>query len=378
MKPLHFLLTFLVLLISYVLMHVYAANWLIRNFVFFKNHSRWTERFFLVLSLLPVLAMSLRHNFGREFLEPLYFVLYLWMGIILIWISLIILSDAATLTAKLFKLQPIKYSGTIVITLLVIFTTFSIHEALKIPSIKRIALKIPELPENLNGMKIAQIADMHIDGKFKLKKFKKILKILGKENPDLLVFTGDMIESRLKHTDESSTSPLPNSVSLFFESIKPKYGIYGVLGNHEFISGLKESIQWHEKSGIRLLRNELIDLGDFQIAGVDDIRMTYMTDYVFESIFKYGNPQKFGIFLSHQPLKFEKLANHGKWLMLSGHIHRGQIFPFGFFVRLFYKYFYGLYKEKDSYLYVTSGTDAWGPPMRFLAPAEIPVITLHK
>jgi len=63
-------------------------------------------------------------------------------------------------------------------------------------------------------------------------------------------------------------------------------------------------------------------------------------------------------------------------MVFSGHTHKGQIFPFHIFTKLFYRYFYGLYRINNSAFYVTSGSGSWGPPLRWLAPAEIPVITL--
>jgi len=75
---------------------------------------------------------------------------------------------------------------------------------------------------------------------------------------------------------------------------------------------------------------------------------------------------------------FDAAAQRGVGLMLSGHTHRGQIFPFGLFVRLFYRYLYGLYRQGDSSLYVTSGAGQWGPPMRLFAPPEIVRIVLRS
>ena len=69
------------------------------------------------------------------------------------------------------------------------------------------------------------------------------------------------------------------------------------------------------------------------------------------------------IVVSHQPLYYSELAEAGAALVLSGHTHKGQIFPFHLMVRAAYKYFYGLYKIKDTYFYVSAGAGTWGPLM---------------
>jgi predicted MPP superfamily phosphohydrolase len=82
--------------------------------------------------------------------------------------------------------------------------------------------------------------------------------------------------------------------------------------------------------------------------------------------------------MCHQPVYYNEIAASGDYFVLSGHTHRGQIFPFHIFTKLFYPHFYGLEYIKNSAFYITSGAGTWGPPLRWLAKAEIPVITLTR
>jgi hypothetical protein len=91
---------------------------------------------------------------------------------------------------------------------------------------------------------------------------------------------------------------------------------------------------------------------------------------------KGAKPGELSLLLSHQPIMLETIAGTGDLIGFCGHTHRGQIFPFHFFTRLVYRNFYGLYRERGSFFYVTSGAGTWGPPLRLFAPAEIPLITL--
>jgi len=156
-------------------------------------------------------------------------------------------------------------------------------------------------------------------------------------------------------------------------------GKLAVLGNHEFYHGMEASLECFRRLGARVIRNEIVELpGGLQVAGVDDIRTVHLAREEVSSLLSKLDPNKPSIFLSHQPLMFDAAAQHGVGLMLSGHTHRGQIFPFGLFVKIFYRYLYGLYRQGDSVLYVTSGAGQWGPPMRLFAPPEIVRIVLRS
>jgi predicted MPP superfamily phosphohydrolase len=158
-------------------------------------------------------------------------------------------------------------------------------------------------------------------------------------------------------------------------------GKYAVTGNHEFISGIEYSTDFITKCGFRLIRNSLVNVRtDLNIAGIDDPtgrRFLKTEKNIHEETFMSGiNPGKYTILLKHQP-KINKKATRFFDLQLSGHTHGGQIFPFTLAVKLAFPYIYGLYSINDNTtLYVSRGTGTWGPPIRFLAPAEITVITL--
>lgn len=246
---------------------------------------------------------------------------------------------------------------------------YSIYEGVRLPRFKDISIKIKNLPDELNNIRIIQLADSHLDFSYKARQFATIIEEVKKQNPDLVVFTGDLLDP---------PGYCDSGMGKAMKSLKPPLGIFGCMGNHEYYYGLKKSMECHKKLGIKLLINETQTFDNFQLIGLADIRTVNIElEKVFEIISRLDN-DKFKIILSHQPVYFDALAGKYNMLMLSGHTHGGQIFPFHLFVRMFYKFFYGIYNEKDSFLYVTSGAGAWGPPMRLLAPSEIPIITLKK
>ncbi len=135
-----------------------------------------------------------------------------------------------------------------------------------------------------------------------------------------------------------------------------------------------------EKAGFRVLRGEALNIaGIITIAGVDD--PTGKRDSLFrgtsERALLSGLPrEKFTLLLKHMPVVDENAPGLFD-LQLSGHTHKGQIFPFSLITRLFFQTYAGLVQlPNNSRLYVNRGSGTWGPPIRFLSPPEVTVIEL--
>ena len=140
-------------------------------------------------------------------------------------------------------------------------------------------------------------------------------------------------------------------------------------------------IEIAKNSNITVLRNEKITIADaFELAGIDDKTGRRFSEVGSDlnSALKNVDFTKPVILLSHQPDIFDEAAKLGVDLQLSGHTHAGQIPPMDLIVMLAFKYPYGLYRKNGSYLYTTSGTGIWGPPMRLFSRCEIVKIVLEK
>jgi predicted MPP superfamily phosphohydrolase len=167
------------------------------------------------------------------------------------------------------------------------------------------------------------------------------------------------------------------------KEVNPRYGKFAVTGNHEFYAGLEKALAFTEDAGFVILRGEGTNIGDFlNIAGIDDHQgesfgsPNPLTER--ELLSKLPN-DNFTLFLKHRPV-LDKDALGLFDLQLSGHAHKGQIFPFSLLTKLSYPTDDGCLKlENGSYLCVSRGAGTWGPPIRFLAPPDVVVIELvHK
>jgi predicted MPP superfamily phosphohydrolase len=143
-----------------------------------------------------------------------------------------------------------------------------------------------------------------------------------------------------------------------------------VTGNHEYYAGLDQSLAFLERSGFRLLRGETVTVGDrITLAGVDDPTGGSAPDEA--ALLKKEPRTRFTVLLKHRPRVNSEAVSLFD-LQLSGHAHRGQIFPFNLLTGLEYPMQNGLYElPGNGYLYTSRGTGTWGPPMRILSPPEM-------
>ncbi|MFA6434220.1 MAG: metallophosphoesterase [Elusimicrobiales bacterium] len=368
MKNYHFFPVFLALLASYIGLHVYSASWFSRSFAAAAPAARNLRLLFLLLALFAPLTMFLRHRWSGPELEWFYTAGYAWMGMIFLAGVVFISADLLKNGLKYF-ISPAgpQYYRYCVLAVLGFILAYAFYGGLKAPAIKELRITVPGLPPSMEGIRIAQISDMHIDSGYKLRRFAAEVDLVNAAKPDLVLFTGDLVDPGLTRSDR-----LAGLVHKF----KPRLGVYGVLGNHEYYFGYERSVACYKEFGIKLLRNEAADAGGIRLIGFGDILAEKMTETDVADILKKYHRPGISILMTHQPVMYRLMAGSGDFVGFSGHTHRGQLFPFHLFTRAFYKYFYGPYRVKNSFFYVTSGAGTWGPPMRLLAPSEIPMITL--
>lgn len=318
----------------------------------------------LFFALSYVLGRILTNMEYRGFAVFLEITGALWIGVLFIFVVYIFFADLLSFFGY-FKSTSI-FLRYLAIAISSILTLFAFHQGLRTPVVKKEIVWVSN--QHLSGFRIVQISDLHL-GSIRGENFlKKVVKEINRLNPDIVVITGDTID-----TDGRKEGHLKN----IFKEIKTKKGVYGVLGNHEHYHGGDKNPAFFEESGIVLLRNRKIEIDEnLVIAGVDDLssknHFAIKEDFLKKAL--ENRKEGYLILLSHSPLEVERASDMGVNLMLSGHCHNGQIWPFNFFSKMFYPYNYGRFKVKDMDLIITLGTGTWGPPMRFPLPGEIVLI----
>ncbi|OGR65868.1 MAG: hypothetical protein A2X31_00780 [Elusimicrobia bacterium GWB2_63_22] len=236
------------------------------------------------------------------------------------------------------------------------------------PRVKRIEVPVAGLPAALDGFTIVQISDLHVGRMIKNGRIGRIAAVIAGLEPDLVVFTGDFAESR---------EPMPAGTCEAIKGMTARYGRAAVLGNHDMFTGGQAASDFFTSCGVKMLRGEVYEpVPGLLVGGVDDLRRGDRGGA--EKLAKTLDRSKPLVFLSHQPQGFDAVTAAGSGLVLAGHTHNGQIFPFGPLEKRLFKYFYGLYRAGDFSVYVTSGAGSWGPPLRLFARAELPLLTLRS
>jgi predicted MPP superfamily phosphohydrolase len=253
-----------------------------------------------------------------------------------------------------------------------LLSAIALFQGLRPPIVSTYEVTIQNLPVGLNGMVIVGLSDLHLGSLLGPHWLAERVSQVSAERPDLVVFIGDVFEGH--------SAPPPELLTAF-QRLTPPLGVWGVLGNHEFHSVSKDKATFFESAGIHILRNTWAELRPgLVIAGLDDAPQG--TDSAAKatplSATLARRPPGALLLLSHTPLPSETIAGAGVDLMLSGHTHGGQIWPFGYLVKMQFPLFEGRYEFGTSTAIVSRGAGTWGPRMRLWKPAEILRITLRS
>lgn len=364
-----FFLTFFSL---YSLLHLYLLFKARSTFSLAWRHIAVVIPFLVLMVLSPAIIRLLEKNGLDGPARFLSYIGYTWMGLLLLFCSISLPLDILRFVCdrgKLFGSSLISpYIQFMISSSLSIIIAFYGYFEAKDIRIERHTIRTPKVSERI---RIVQVSDVHIGLIIRAERVKKIADMVKKEKPDIVVSTGDLVDGQINSL---------SGISDILSEINPGYGKFAITGNHEFYAGLDQAIEFTEKSGFRVLRGEGITLpASINIAGVDDPAGKAYGNYIYVSerdLLSSLPRKKFTILLKHRPV-VERDSIGLFDLQLSGHTHKGQIFPFSILTWLYYPVHAGSMNVTDnSYLYVSRGTGTWGPPIRFLSPPEIAVIDI--
>jgi predicted MPP superfamily phosphohydrolase len=252
--------------------------------------------------------------------------------------------------------------------------SLAIREALRPPRLRQLEVRLARWPAALDGFRIVQISDIHIGPILGRRFARELTERVNALRPDLLAVTGDLVDGSVRQL-EDEVAP--------FAALRARHGAFFVTGNHDHYSGVHDWDRKARELGLRVLRNQRCEIRDggavFDLAGVDDHRGDLFGSggEDLDAALAGRDPDRPCILLAHDPSTFKRASQLSVDLQLSGHTHGGQIWPFGWFVRLAIPWVFGRHRRGAAQLYVSRGTGFWGPPMRLFAPAEITEITLR-
>lgn len=339
----------------------------------FSQKTKFYINLFLGINLLGVLGYMLA-RYNPTIPNWAYFMLSIPIGIIFLLFFATIVYE---LSNRVLKVAPLNekrrdfFKKGLDITAITMATAVNAKAMYNAKNIQ-----IEEVDIKINGLrnpyKIVQLSDVHIGGLIDKEFISNLVKEVNSQNPDLIVITGDLVDTNLAFAKEALEE---------LKNMKSKFGNYFIVGNHEYFHDVKSIIKYVNTLGFKTLENENTYIGyedeGFNLAGVYDI-MGYRVNAFIPDIKKaldgrlINNPT---VLLAHQPKFIEEVEDVD--LVLSGHTHGGQIYPFNFLVKLQQPYVKGLHQHNNrTQIYVNKGTGFWGPPMRLGSSSEITVLNL--
>ena len=307
----------------------------------------------LQTALIWLLACAaLWYSFSGANMRVRYVTVH-WMGVSFILFCLTLVYEVIRLLAPVDDAVAVVWllgAAAVLVVLAVLGSHF-----LKVKHIKFDSDKVTQ------PHRIVQISDVHI-GSRQGGYLARIVHRINRLEPDVVVITGDLIDSSAVGHDDLKFLRQLRARTLF------------TIGNHERYADLDKALDLLANLGVEPLRQRRVIAGEIQVIGIDDADEDHQVATHLPGIERHAD--RYSVLLYHRPAGWESARRHGIDLMLCGHTHNGQIFPFNLLVKRQYRRIRGLYSEDGAHLYVSPGTGTWGPLMRLGSLNEITCIDL--
>ncbi|PJA86569.1 MAG: hypothetical protein CO141_04015 [Candidatus Moranbacteria bacterium CG_4_9_14_3_um_filter_42_9] len=324
----------------------------------------------LILILLPMFffcASIAAHLRETLFTRVFYFSASMWFGILT---ELVVGFALGWLAVGIIRFVGYRANtqtiGIAVIALVLIYVSYGIFSVFN-PQLKYITVKIKDLPDDWKGKTAVQISDVHLGHILKADFLHGIVGRINELKPEIVFITGDLFDGM----DGDLTG-----IAKPLENIEAPWGMFYVTGNHETYLGVGKAFAAIKDTGIKTLNDEKVLVNGMQIIGLSypERGASKNIGETIQSMESF-NPKIPSILLYHSPVQIKRVKEAGISLQLSGHTHKGQLFPLRYITWLIYKgYDYGLHTDGDFSIYTSSGVGVWGPTMRTAATPEIVVI----
>ena len=358
------------IMLAYIIPNIYLFFRIWKLFIPKGYNIAYVLAYISLASMLPIGNMinngAISHylNVISIYLLPFYLYMFLFtlaFDIFLIFnIFLKIISKSRLKNPQFMKyglLTLISASAFVVIAGVINFNTVRISEY---------SIEVPARSSGATTLKIVFIADFHIDTDTPESFIRNFVTKTNNMSPDIVLFGGDIVEGRNIDVLKSRTDIL--------KQISAKYGVFGVLGNHEYYRG-QEKGGFFANAGIELMRDTVIVIEDmFCLAGRFDSH--FEDRKTVDELLKTAVDTLPLIMLDHRPTELPEVAKTKTDIQLSGHTHNGQLFPLNLIIKRMYILSYGYKKIENTNFFVTSGLRLWGYPVRTVGKSEIMVVNV--
>lgn len=314
--------------------------------------------------------------FPKRLARVVLWVGFLWMGafgllVVALAISDVVLAVASTVTSTELWRGP-RALAVLAVVAPVLAWGFAVAHA---PRLRRLSVVVDGLHPDLDGFRLVQLSDVHLGETLDRRFARALVALVNALDADAVVITGDLVDG--------SVARIKDEVAPMAE-LRSRHGTFFVTGNHEYYSGGSSWMAELSGLGMTVLHNShrVLTRGEGQLVlgGVPDFEGgRFAASHRADAALAFaGAPEKVPrILLAHQPRFAAAAAASRVALMLSGHTHGGQMFPFMVFVRLQQPVVSGLHVIAGVLTYTSQGTGYWGPPFRVGTRGEVTEVTLR-
>ncbi|HOI29107.1 MAG TPA: metallophosphoesterase [Melioribacteraceae bacterium] len=369
---------------------VFSVYGIVNYYIFRRVVSIVPDQYKTIFTIIFVFVV-LSYIVGR-FLEN-YWVWYVsdflvwvgsfWIAIMFYSLLMLIIIDAVRIINYFLPIIPnavtanpdkLKQTLALIVSVLVLIIVTGGFFNSRLVAIKKYAINLDKKAGDLKSLNIVMASDLHL-GTVNGKNFAyRIVDKINKQNPDIILLAGDIIDEDIKPV-------LRDNVGEALLELKAKYGVFGITGNHEYIGGVKDAVDYLTNHNIRMLIDSYIKIdSSLYIVGRADRDSRRFADYTrkpLEEILVGADKSLPLILMDHQPFQLNDARNNGIDLQLSGHTHNGQLWPINYIVEKIYEIAWGYRLIEGTHYYVSSGVGTWGPPIRTGSRPEIIKLTLN-
>jgi predicted MPP superfamily phosphohydrolase len=332
----------------------------------------FTAGFVVLLAGFPV-AETLSHRGADGLTKVVMIAGYVALPLLLYLILTVIVSDLAIAAARLLKVlsreavrgprfRRFRLAAALIIPALVVAAGMANYHNLRI---REYTVEVPRRSSSVKELTIAFASDFHLGTLTAGRFLERFVAKVNAAAPDMILLGGDILEGDRRDEDTSKFEAQ-------FRRLRPKYGVYAVPGNHEgHGSGRTDHF---ERAGIRLLEDMVVKIDDaVYLAGRNDGHSRNRKPVA--DLLRDVPGDLPVVLLDHRPTDLESVSRAGVDIQLSGHTHHGQLFPGNWITSRRYELSWGHIRKNRTHVFVTSGIQLWGPPVRTAGASEI--LLLH-
>jgi uncharacterized protein len=328
------------------------------------------EPWFTIAFIALVLSFILGRVFERIRISAVSTVLVwtgsIWLGLMAYFVIAAAAADIVNLLIAILPgVPPIDPAISRTLGWLAVGVSFALiaagfFNALHI-RVRTFDLSIPKKAGSLEEFRVAMASDIHCGTIISHRRLSSIVSRLNALEPDIILLPGDVI-------DEDLLPVVHRNLGDILRTLRARYGVFAITGNHEFIGGADAGCRYLEEHGITVLRDRSVVVGGgVVIAGREDRSIRQFDGRNRKSVSEllHGIDRSLPVILmDHQPFHLGEAVEHNIDLQLSGHTHHGQMWPFNYITRRIYEVSWGYLKKGATHIYVSCGAGTWGPPVR--------------